>query len=210
MAAKINPKREIEIKLRITNLREILGHLTKLGAVSFGRVLEQNTLFDTRDSSFWRQGRLLRLRTQTPVPGNGSRGGPRTTILTAKAPPSSGRSSSPKKMPYKERLESELAVGTRVQWPRALGELGFRAGFRYEKYRTSFRLGALHLDLDETPVGVFLELEGAPSAIRRTARALGFAPKQHIRATYWDLYAADCRRFKRKPRNMMFKSQKSR
>lgn len=210
MAAKINHKREIEIKLRITNLREILGLLTKLGAVSFGRVLEQNTLFDTRDSSFWRHGRLLRLRIQTPAPDNGSPGGPRTTILTAKAPPSSGRLRSPKKMPYKERLESELTVGTRVSWPRALGDLGFRAGFRYEKYRTSFRLGALHLDLDETPVGVFLELEGAPSAIRRTARALGFAPKQHIRATYWDLYAADCRRLKRSPRNMMFKSQKSR
>jgi adenylate cyclase, class 2 len=210
MAAKINTKREIEIKLRITNLREILGRLSKIGAVPRGRVLEQNTLFDTRDSSFWRHGRLLRLRIQTPAPGNGSRGGPRTTILTAKAPPSSGRSSSPKKTPYKERLESELTVGTRTRWPRALGELGFRAGFRYEKYRTSFRLGALHLDLDETPVGVFLELEGAPSAIRRTARALGFAPKQHIRATYWDLYAADCRRLKREPRNMMFKSQKSR
>jgi adenylate cyclase, class 2 len=210
VAAKINTKREIEIKLRIADLREILGRLSRLGAVPRGRVLEQNTLFDTRDSSFWRQGRLLRLRTQTPAPGNGSRGGPRTTVLTAKAPPSSGRLSSPKKMPYKERLESELTVGTRVRWHRALGELGFRAGFRYEKYRTSFRLGSLHLDLDETPVGVFLELEGAPSAIRRTARALGFVPEEHIRATYWDLYAADCRRFKRKPRNMMFKSQKSR
>ncbi len=210
MAAKINPKREIEIKLRITDLREILGRLSKLGAVPRGRVLEQNTLFDTRDSSFWRQGRLLRLRTQIPAPGNGSRGGPRTTILTAKAPPFSGRLSSPKTIPYKERLESELAVGTRKQWTRVLGALGFRAGFRYEKYRTSFRLGALHLDLDETPVGVFLELEGAPSAIRRTARALGFAPKQHIRATYWDLYAADCRQLKRTPRNMVFNSQKSR
>jgi adenylate cyclase class 2 len=209
VAAK-NPKREIEIKLRIADLPEILGRLTKLGAVSCGRVLEQNTLFDTGDSSFWRQGRLLRLRTQTPAPGNGSRGGLRTTILTAKTPPSSGRLSSPKKMRYKERLESELTVGTRMRWPRALKELGFRPGFRYEKYRTSFHLGALHLDLDETPVGVFLELEGTPSAIQRTARALGFAPKEHIRATYWDLYAADCRRFKRTPRNMMFKSQKSR
>lgn len=210
MAAKINPRREIEIKLRITDLREILGRLSKLGAVPRGRVLEQNTLFDTRDSSFRRQGRLLRLRTQTPAPGNGSRGGPRTAILTAKAPPSRGRLSSSKKVRYKERLESELTVETRMRWPRVLGALGFRAGFRYEKYRTSFRLGALHLDLDETPVGVFLELEGAPSAIRRTARALGFAPEEHIRATYWDLYAADCRRFKRKPRNMVFKSQKSR
>jgi adenylate cyclase class 2 len=210
VAAKINPKREIEIKLRIADLREILGRLRKLGAVSRGRVLEQNTLFDTRESGFWRQGRLLRLRIQTPAPGNGSRGGSRTTILTAKAPPSIGRLSSPKKMRYKERLESELTVGTPMRWPRVLGELGFRAGFRYEKYRTSFRLGGLHLDLDETPVGVFLELEGTPSAIRRTARALGFVPKEYIRATYWDLYAADCRRFQREPRNMTFKSQKSR
>jgi len=210
VAAKINTKREIEIKLRITDLREILGRLSKLGAVLRGRVHEQNTLFDTRDSSFWRHGRLLRLRIQTPAPGNGSRGGPRTIILTAKAPPSSGRLSSPKKMPFKERLESEVAVEKRLRWPRVLGELGFRAGFRYEKYRTSFRLGGLHLDLDETPVGNFLELEGAPSAIRRTARALGFVPKEHIRATYWDLYVADCRRAKRKPGNMVFKSQKSR
>lgn len=112
-------------------------------------------------------------------------------------------------MPYKERLESELTVRKPELWPQALQALGFRARFRYEKYRTSFGLRALHLDLDETPIGIFLELEGKPSAIRRTARGLGFAPKEYIRATYWDLYVADCRRLKRAPRIMVFKSQKS-
>jgi adenylate cyclase class 2 len=205
VAAKINTKREIEIKLRVSNLRAVLRHIRKLGAVPRGRTFERNTLFDTPDSSFWRHGRLLRLRTQTPAPGNGSRGGPRTTILTAKAPPST-QSRSRKKPPYKERLESELAVG---KWGLLL-DLGLRAGFKYEKYRASFRLRGLHLDLDETPIGTFLELEGSPAAIRRTARSLGYAPKDHIRATYWDLYAADCRRLKRTPRNMVFNSQKSR
>jgi adenylate cyclase, class 2 len=209
VAAKVSSKREIEIKLRVTDVKAILGRLSDLGAVPHGRVLERNTLFDTPDSSFWRHGRLLRLRKQAPAPGNSSRGGPRSTILTAKAPPSA-RSSSSKRMPYKERLETELTVRKPAFWPRALESLGLRAGFRYEKYRTSFRLRGLHLDLDETPIGVFLELEGTPAAIRRTARVLGFEPKDHLRATYWDLYVADCRRLKRLPRNMVFKSNKYR
>jgi adenylate cyclase class 2 len=92
----------------------------------------------------------------------------------------------------------------------ALRGLGFRPGFRYEKYRTSFHLNALHIDLDETPVGVFLELEGRPTAINRAARVLGFSPKDYIRSTYWTLYAAECRRHHRKPQNMLFDAQKSR
>jgi adenylate cyclase, class 2 len=210
VTAKISAKREIEIKLRVSSLREILARIGQIRAVPCGRVLEQNTLFDTPDSSFWRHGRLLRLRIQTPAPGNGSRGGPRKTILTAKSPPSSRRLASRKRMPYKERMESELSVGKPGLWPRVLEELGFRAGFTYEKYRTSFRLRDLHLDLDETPVGIFLELEGSRVAIRQAARALGYTPKDYIRATYWDLYAADCRRLKRTPRNMVFNPQKSR
>jgi adenylate cyclase class 2 len=208
VAAKIRTKPEIEIKLRVASLPEILRRLGRIGAVPRGRVFEENTLFDTRDSIFWRHGRLLRLRKHTPAPGNRLRGGPRITILTAKAPPHA-RSGS-KKMPHKERLETELTVRSSERWPQLLRELGFRAGFRYEKYRTSFRLRGLHLDLDETPIGVFIELEGTPAAIRRAARELGFAPKDYILATYWDLYAADCLRLKRTPRNMVFKSQKSR
>jgi adenylate cyclase class IV len=53
--------------------------------------------------------------------------------------------------------------------------LGFRPGFRYEKYRASFRLPNLHVDLDETPAGNFLELEGSPKAIERVAHALGYS-----------------------------------
>src|SRR5579862_4447640 len=81
----------------------------------------------------------------------------------------------------------------------ALKALGFRPGFRYEKYRTSFRLNSLHIDLDETPIGTFLELEGSHAAINRTARTLGFRPRDYLRSTYWTLYAADCRRRHRKP-----------
>jgi adenylate cyclase class 2 len=92
------------------------------------------------------------------------------------------------------------------RWDRILRSIGLRPGFRYEKYRTTFRLPGLYVDLDETPVGVFLELEGTPKAIDRVARALGFSSRDYIRGTYWDLYAADCRDRGRLLRNMLFSS----
>jgi adenylate cyclase class 2 len=210
--AKISSKREIEIKLRVTDLADILRRLHKLGAVSRGRVHELNTLFDTPDSGFRRSGRLLRFRQQTPAPGNNVRGGPASAILTAKAPPlpRPASSTATKKRWYKEVQENEERVKNPRRLSQALKGLGFRPGFRYEKYRTSFHLNSLHIDLDETPVGAFLELEGMPTAINRTARALGFSPKDYIRATYWTLYAADCRRRHRKPQKMLFEAQKSR
>ena len=212
MPAKISSKREIEIKLRVTDLADILRRLHKLGAVSRGRVHELNTLFDTPDSGFRRSGRLLRFRQQTPAPGNNVRGGPASAILTAKAPPlpRPASSTATKKRWYKEVQENEERVKNPRRLSQALKGLGFRPGFRYEKYRTSFHLNSLHIDLDETPVGAFLELEGMPTAINRTARALGFSPKDYVRATYWTLYAADCRRRHRKPQKMLFEAQKSR
>ncbi len=89
----------------------------------------------------------------------------------------------------------------------ALTSLGFRPTFRYDKFRTTFRLPNLHLDLDETPAGTYLELEGAPKAIDRAAKALGFAKKDYLRATYWDLYVADCRRRGTNPKNMLFRAK---
>jgi len=210
--AKISSKREIEIKLRVTDLDDILRRLRKLGAPSRGRVHELNTLFDTDDSGFRHSGRLLRLRQQTAAPANNVRGGPASAILTTKAPPLPGTRSSrgTKKRLYKEVQENEERINDPRRLAQALKRLDFRPGFRYEKYRTSFRLNSLHIDLDETPIGTFLELEGTHAAINRAASALGFTPRDYIRSTYWTLYAADCRRHRRKPQNMLFTAQKSR
>jgi adenylate cyclase, class 2 len=195
---RLRTARETEIKLRIADLPSLVHKLKRLGATQHGRVLEQNTLYDTSTADFRGRGRLLRLRIETPARSKFARGGARRAILTSKAPiPADGRSR------YKERLEREVAVESPQRWPLALRSIGLRSSFRYEKYRTTFRLPGLHLDLDETPVGVFLELEGPPRAIDRVARALGFAPSEYMNGTYWDLYAADCRRRGRNPTNML-------
>lgn len=193
--------REIEVKLPADDVRDLVRRLHRIGATNHGRVLEQNTLYDTRLSDFRLRGCLVRLRVEP------STNGKRRALMTSKAPAPPDRLGAARSR-YKERLEREVLVRDPIRADRLLRSLGLRPGFRYEKYRTSFRLrgrlAGLHLDLDETPVGVFLELEGQPAAIDHVARKLGFAPRDYIRGTYWDVNAAACRRQGRKPGNMLF------
>jgi adenylate cyclase, class 2 len=193
--------REIEIKLRIRDVAALIAKIRWLGAACEGRVFEENTLFDTPESDFRRSGRLLRVRIEMAAPSGSLPGGKRHAVVTSKMPaPASARSS------YKEKLERELRIRSPERWHTVLGSLGFKPGFCYEKYRTTFRLPGLHLGLDETPVGAFLELEGSPQAIDRAARLLGFSRRDYIRGTYWDVFQADCRRRGRFPKNMRFRT----
>jgi len=88
-----------------------------------------------------------------------------------------------------------------------LERLGYQPVFRYEKYRTEYtRTGQSGLAMiDQTPIGDFLELEGSPSWIERTARALGRSPAEFITASYGALYREHCQASGVKPGNMVFK-----
>lgn len=199
MRARRRTVREVEIKVRVRDLAGLVRDLGGLGAIREGRVLERNTLYDTPDSDFHRRGRLLRLRIETPAPSGPILGGRRRTVITSKIPAPRAPNAR-----YKQNLEREAEVSPVLRWANIFRSLGLRPGFQYEKYRTVFRLHGLHLDLDETPVGVFLELEGAPRAIDSAARALGYSARDYIRQTYWGLYQTECLRRGRLPRNMLF------
>jgi adenylate cyclase class 2 len=84
--------------------------------------------------------------------------------------------------------------------------LGLGPVFRYEKYRTEYRQpGRAGIAmLDETPVGVYLELEGTPHWIDRAARKLGFADKDYITASYARLYLEWCEWHRVRPSDMVF------
>ena len=209
--------REIEVKLRVADVPGMLRKLENLGARYEGRVLERNTLYDTPDSDFRHHGALLRIRAETPPPRAGyqspknvaSRSASRRTILTSKAP-AALRSARDRR--YKEKLERELVVpGPPTHWDRKLRSLGLRPGFRYDKNRSTFRLNrfpGLAIELDETPAGTFLELEGLPREIDRAASALGYSSSDYYCGSYWDVYVANCRRRGVTPRNMVFDKQK--
>ncbi len=161
-----------------------------------GRLHEMNILFDTPQGGFARHGQLLRLRVESPAARGSKAKFASRAILTYKGPAEGAARSH-----FKVREEYEVVVADAETMHRILESLGLRGWFRYEKFRTEFSLpgssrwaAGLHLDLDETPVGVFLELEGPPSAIDRAARELGFAPADYITKDYLFLHIEQCRK----------------
>jgi adenylate cyclase class 2 len=91
-----------------------------------------------------------------------------------------------------------------------LQQIGYHPVFRYEKFRTEYARRAANggkVLLDETPVGNFLEIEGSPRWIDRTARLLGFESNDYITRSYGYLYLAYCRERRIPPKDMLFKNR---
>ena len=76
-----------------------------------------------------------------------------------------------------------------------LCEIGYHPIFRYEKFRTEYAKAqnSGKIMLDETPIGNFIEIEGSPRWIDRTAKVLGFSTADYITRSYGYLYLAFCR-----------------
>ena len=167
---------EREIKLPfpdVAQARQLL--LAAGGHPTVPRRLIDDRLFDTADQRLRRAGRALRVRRDAG-----------RTILTTKAPAPSER--------VKAREELETGVGDPVMIEAILAALGYEQTFRAEKYREEFAMpSGITAALDDTPIGVFVELEGEESAIVAVAAALGRAPADFILASYPALYQGWCR-----------------
>ena len=179
---------EVEVKIRIDDASATRRLLRRNGfRVERRRVFESNEVYDTPESALRANRRLLRLRR------TGSQ-----VLLTFKDKPIAGK--------HKIREEIELSLSNATAFAEILNRLGFQMAFRYEKYRTEFarqRESGLIL-LDETPIGNFLELEGSPAWIDRTAALLGISEQQYITASYASLYLAHCAERGIQPAHMVF------
>jgi len=203
---------EIEIKLRVADIATMRRKLRRMKARAQPRVFESNTLFDSSTNEIRNSGRMLRVRLERPTTGRAPRRANSRVrgLLTYKAP-SRGSAAQELGLRYKEREEIEIDFHPAENLAAIFEGVGLRPNFRYEKFRTEFtlpRLTNLHLFLDETPVGNFLELEGPPAAIERPAHILGFTPQDYITGTYWDLHIADCRGRNIVPGDLVFKKRK--
>jgi adenylate cyclase class 2 len=199
---------EIEIKLRVPDPAASVPKLARLGARRLGRVYEYNVLYDTARRDLLRRGRMLRLRVETKagrgqVPPRSSKR-PMPGLLTYKGPAETDNR-------YKTREEVEIPIPDSSGIEPVIQALGLRPWFRYEKFRTTYRLprlAGLHIYLDETPIGAFLELEGSPKAIDRAARLLGYSPKDYIIVSYWDLNREERRKRGNPAGDMLFTERK--
>jgi len=95
---------------------------------------------------------------------------------------------------HKRREEHEFLASDFEAALAVFGAVGYREAFRYEKFRTEFaRAGEPgHVTLDETPVGVYMELEGPARWIDRTALILGFPRDRWITLSYARIYKESC------------------
>ncbi|HLW76897.1 MAG TPA: class IV adenylate cyclase [Bryobacteraceae bacterium] len=208
--------RETEIKLRIADLAGFRRALAKLGArrVARGgaRVHERNILFDTPTKRLKRRSQLLRIRTEAPAAREKGRKRTQQVLLTFKGPVGTDENCGA----HKVREELELQVSDGGALTSIFRGLGMQPWFRYEKFRTTYRLPksqrwakGLLIELDETPIGTFVELEGPARAIDLAAKALGFSKRDYIIADYFVLYREQCRRRGENPGDMLF-SKKNR
>jgi len=117
-------------------------------------------------------------------------------ILTFKGPPEPG--------PHKTREEIETSTGDAAALRELLMRLGYVVVFRYEKYRAEFARDSGLAVVDETPVGVYIELEGEPEWIDARAASLGFTPRDYITASYGALYFDWCAERGVEPSHMEF------
>src|SRR5437868_259487 len=209
--------KETEIKLAVRDIKAFERKVKKLGGkvtgTGNGRVHELNVIFDTPDGGLAKHGQLLRVRTETPQ-ASGKKAAPGRVVLTFKQP--AVRAVDDDGSRFKIREEAEVEVADAAMLRKIFEGLGLRGWFSYEKYRTTWKLGAatrwakvLLIELDETPAGAFVELEGPPEAIDKAAAALGYSRKDYLTKNYLALYAEDCKRRGVAPGNMLFASGKN-
>jgi adenylate cyclase class 2 len=213
---------EIEIKIRIEDAKNLRAALKRLGArpkhKGTGRVHEWNTLFDTARQELRKHEQLLRTRIETPAgkPARHEKKAAQPALLTFKGPVGSGRGGGSRgREQHKRREEIQFQIGDEASLEKILAVLGLRPSAHYEKYRTAFALPkskswakGFEIELDETPIGTFIELEGPPKAIDRAAKELGFSKKDYILKNYLQLNAEECRRRGLKPGDMVFQKRK--
>ena len=150
--------REVERKYLgadFVRLRELLAARAGQGD---GVHFESNILFDTPDSALHGSGRLLRLRTRR-WPDREDH------VLTCKLPrpsPAYGPEAG-----FKVREEYECRVEDACGMRAILEGLGYAVMARYEKFRESWRLDAVSVDMDILPFAQVVELEGDAGRIEK-------------------------------------------
>ncbi|MGC2215557.1 MAG: class IV adenylate cyclase [Silvibacterium sp.] len=165
---------EIEVKFRVDDSQQLQEKLRSLGFRSLTpRTFERNTLYDTPDRSLRARQAILRVRKY------GDR-----WVLTHKCLPSDHDPNAR----HKHRIEIETEVADGEALGSILTQLGYQPVFIYEKWRAEYADATGHCVIDETPVGVFAELEGPGEWIDTISERLGLDPASLMTDSYGRLF----------------------
>jgi adenylate cyclase class 2 len=179
-------EREIKLRFESADLARQQVLSPAVGATTLrGRPMQQDCRRDTDDNQLRQRLSALRVRSESGK-----------SLLTFKGPVQPGT--------MKVREEHETVVADGEVLLTILGALGLRVWFRYEKFREEYSREDIVIAIDETPIGVFVEIEGSEDHIRRAAEALGKAPGDYVTASYRTLYLEHCSAQGVTPTDMLF------
>jgi adenylate cyclase, class 2 len=183
-----NQQTETEVKIAVASFRGFRRQLRDAGfRIRRRRVFERNTIFETDPPSLRPSGQILRLREAGNV-----------FTVTYKGKATVGR--------VKSREEIEFRVDDLESAHLVLLRLGYGPRFIYEKYRTEYALPGEDgvVTVDETPIGLFAELEGPEKWIEKVSKLLEVADTSYITDSYGALYVRHCQKEGMTPANMVF------
>jgi adenylate cyclase class 2 len=165
---------ETEIKFRVADSAALESHLAEIGfRLVTPRSFESNTLYDTPDRQLRVKRELVRIRSYA---GH--------WLLTHKRVPDSGIGEDR----HKHRVETETELSDGTALAEVFNSVGLVPVFRYEKWRTEWADDTGHCVVDETPLGVFAELEGPAEWIDSVAEDLSVAPSDQLTLSYGRLF----------------------
>lgn len=158
---------EIEVKFLLKDYSVLMQKISDLQLpCSQERIHEFNLRYDLPDGSLVAKKQVLRLRKDTQA------------RLTFKGP-------GIMEQDVLTRKEIEVEVSDFDATNRLLEALGYQVIMMYEKFRANYLMDKLVLSVDETPLGLFIELEGeSPAQVRRAADALGLDWDARINFSY--------------------------
>jgi adenylate cyclase class 2 len=160
---------EQEVKLSFASLEAARQAVhTAGGRLVRSRRLQQDRFLDTAQLTLSEQRLALRVRRE-----------PDATTLTYKGVPQGG--------PVKSREEIETTVADADALELVFARLGFTERWRLEKHREDYVIGDAHVFIDDTPAGIFIEIEGTPELIESTTALLGKTTDDYILSSYRSL-----------------------
>jgi adenylate cyclase, class 2 len=161
---------EREVKLRFESVDAARAAIARTEATPLRcRRLQDDYMLDDLHESLRQRRCVLRVRIESG-----------RSLLTFKGPVQASV--------MKLREEVETVVGDGETLLKCFEHLGYRVWFRYQKYREEYALNDVVIAIDETPVGVFVEIEGGEQGIGDTAEALGCHASDYLLDSYRGLF----------------------
>jgi len=165
---------ETEVKIRVADHAALEQRLAALGFKRVtARTLERNTLYDKPGRELRNSRQILRIRQY----------GNRWVVTHKSVPPGQTEEG-----PHKNRVETETEVEDGPILGKIFEALGFGPVFVYEKWRTEWTDQQGHFVIDETPLGVYAELEGPSEWIDATAKRLEISQSEFITLSYGRIF----------------------